>query len=55
MDDMLILGDGGLGRAVETAARERVAVPGRGGRGVRVLGRPAAGRHDPASTWPAPA
>jgi 4-hydroxy-tetrahydrodipicolinate reductase len=38
MDTLLILGDGPLGRAVEAAARE-------GGTGVRVLGRPASGRH----------
>jgi len=37
MDTMLILGDGALGRAVEAAARP----------GVRVLGRPPTGRHDP--------
>jgi len=46
MDSMVILGDGPLGRAVEAAARDRtgslgaVAV-------VRLLGRPATGRHDP--------
>jgi 4-hydroxy-tetrahydrodipicolinate reductase len=38
MNTLLILGDGPLGRAVETAAREA-------GAGVRVLGRPATGRH----------
>ncbi|HEV8404253.1 MAG TPA: dihydrodipicolinate reductase C-terminal domain-containing protein [Candidatus Limnocylindrales bacterium] len=38
MTTLLILGDGGLGRAVEGAARDR-------GDRVRVLGRPAAGRH----------
>ena len=38
MNTLLILGDGPLGRAVETAARER-------GEDVRVLGRPATGRH----------
>jgi 4-hydroxy-tetrahydrodipicolinate reductase len=43
MDTMLILGDGGLGRAVETAARERAGAS----TGVRLLGRPATGRHDP--------
>ena len=47
MDTLLILGDGGLGRAVEAAAGERAA-----GHGpvawVRVLGRPVAGHHDPA-------
>jgi 4-hydroxy-tetrahydrodipicolinate reductase len=40
MNDILILGDGGLGRAVEAAARDR-------GDGVRVLGRPATGWHQP--------
>src|SRR4249919_2252597 len=40
MDSITILGDGPLGRAVDAAARER-------GDGVRVLGRPAAGRHRP--------
>jgi 4-hydroxy-tetrahydrodipicolinate reductase len=52
MDTMLILGDGGLGRAVETAAREATATDGNRDRGrdraVRLLGRPATGRHDPA-------
>jgi 4-hydroxy-tetrahydrodipicolinate reductase len=47
MDTMLILGDGPLGRAVEAAARDRAS-----GHGpapwVHVVGRPAAGRHDPA-------
>jgi 4-hydroxy-tetrahydrodipicolinate reductase len=38
MSEMTILGDGPLGRAVESAARER-------GDGVRVCGRPAAGLH----------
>jgi 4-hydroxy-tetrahydrodipicolinate reductase len=55
METMLILGDGPLGRAVETAARGRASgAPGRGrpddadlARDVRLLGRPAAGRHDP--------
>lgn len=46
MATMLILGDGGLGRAVETAARERMEDPGRTER-VRLLGRPASGRHTP--------
>jgi 4-hydroxy-tetrahydrodipicolinate reductase len=41
MGDITILGDGGLGRAVEAAARER-------GEGVRVVGRPATGPHRPA-------
>jgi 4-hydroxy-tetrahydrodipicolinate reductase len=44
MDSILILGDGPLGRAVETAASERAGI--RGG-DLRVLGRPAAGRHRP--------
>jgi 4-hydroxy-tetrahydrodipicolinate reductase len=50
MQTITILGDGGLGRAVETALRERArgsgmrAWPGE----VRVLGRPPSGRHDPA-------
>ena len=56
MDTMLILGDGGLGRAVETAARDRMTLD-RGGHGNRgrggpthvdVLGRPPSGTHDPA-------
>jgi 4-hydroxy-tetrahydrodipicolinate reductase len=38
MGDITILGDGPLGRAVETAARER-------GEPVRVLGRPVTGSH----------
>jgi 4-hydroxy-tetrahydrodipicolinate reductase len=47
MDDILILGDGGLGRAVEAAALERDAPLGTGRLArVRVLGRPAAGSHD---------
>ncbi|MEA2631437.1 MAG: hypothetical protein QOE66_1656, partial [Chloroflexota bacterium] len=51
MDTMLILGDGGLGRAVETAARERAGATGATGTtpacaGVRLAGRPATGRHD---------
>jgi 4-hydroxy-tetrahydrodipicolinate reductase len=37
--DALILGDGGLGRAIEAALRAR-------GDAFRVLGRPATGRHD---------
>jgi 4-hydroxy-tetrahydrodipicolinate reductase len=47
MHDILILGDGGLGRAVETAALEEATRSGTGGR-VRVFGRPPAARHDPA-------
>lgn len=46
MDTMLILGDGGLGRAVEAAARDRAGA-GAASRDVRVLGRPVGGRHDP--------
>ncbi len=44
MDTMLILGDGGLGRAVEAAARVTAtgAAP---SHAVRVLGRPRTGRH----------
>jgi 4-hydroxy-tetrahydrodipicolinate reductase len=41
MQPTIILGDGGLGRAVETAMSGR---PG----SVRVIGRPPMGRHDPA-------
>jgi 4-hydroxy-tetrahydrodipicolinate reductase len=40
MDRLLILGDGPLGRAVETAARD-------GGLAPHVLGRPSDGRHRP--------
>ena len=40
MDSILILGDGPLGRAVETAARDRGLDP-------HVLGRPTDGRHRP--------
>lgn len=40
--DIAIFGDGGLGRAVATAFETR-------GDRVRVLGRPATGRHDPAA------
>ena len=42
MDSILILGDGPLGRAVQAAASERAGIR---GEDVRVLGRPAAGRH----------
>jgi 4-hydroxy-tetrahydrodipicolinate reductase len=45
MHTMLILGDGPLGRAVETAVRERHADD---GARARLLGRPAGGRHAPA-------
>jgi 4-hydroxy-tetrahydrodipicolinate reductase len=45
MDTMLILGDGPLGRAVETALRDRH--PDGGATTVHVLGRPVAGRHAP--------
>lgn len=49
MDTLLILGDGGLGRAVETAARDRAARVATTGTAleVRLVGRPASGRHDP--------
>jgi len=47
MDTMLILGDGGLGRAVDAAARERAGPPDQAV-GIRLVGRPVAGRHDPA-------
>jgi len=40
MADLTILGNGPLGRAIETAARDR-------GEAVRVLGRPTTGRHRP--------
>jgi 4-hydroxy-tetrahydrodipicolinate reductase len=46
MDTLLILGDGGLGQAVASAARERATGTG-SPRDVRVLGRPIGGRHDP--------
>ncbi len=52
MQSTTILGDGGLGRAVETAWHERAAAGGTSPDGrpgsVRVVGRPASGRHDPA-------
>jgi 4-hydroxy-tetrahydrodipicolinate reductase len=41
--DTIILGDGGLGRAIASAIRERSASE------PRVFGRPATGRHDPAA------
>lgn len=45
MTTTIILGDGGLGRAVQTALLDR---EGPGGRAeVRLLGRPRTGRHDP--------
>jgi 4-hydroxy-tetrahydrodipicolinate reductase len=47
MDEMVILGNGALGRAVGTAARERTEQLA-GWTCLRLLGRPAAGRHDPA-------
>ena len=47
MDTMLIIGDGPLGRAVETAAIDGTEARSRAG-SVRVLGRPSGGRHDPA-------
>lgn len=40
--DIVILGDGGLGRAVAAASMER-------GDTARILGRPPSGRHDPAT------
>jgi 4-hydroxy-tetrahydrodipicolinate reductase len=47
MDTMLILGDGGLGRAVETAALARSrGEQRRPTRTVRLVGRPPGGRHD---------
>jgi len=49
MDTILILGDGPLGRAVETAARDREdRDPGSAGPPVRLRGRPSGVRHDPA-------
>jgi 4-hydroxy-tetrahydrodipicolinate reductase len=47
MNRVTILGDGGLGRAVETAILERDRQA-RRLLDVRVVGRPTAGRHDPA-------
>ena len=47
MDTMLILGDGGLGRAVDAAARER-AERDPGVWPIRLVGRPIGARHDPA-------
>ena len=47
MNRVTILGDGGLGRAVESAILERGRQPHRA-TDVRVLGRPASGGHDPA-------
>jgi 4-hydroxy-tetrahydrodipicolinate reductase len=52
MTDTIILGDGGLGHAVEAALRLRGSAGGRSG-AVRVIGRPASGRHDPAHLAPA--
>jgi 4-hydroxy-tetrahydrodipicolinate reductase len=49
MHDMVILGGGALGRAVETAGLKWGQAGGRRPRTVRVLGRPPDGRHDPAS------
>lgn len=46
MSKVTILGDGGLGRAVETAMAERDRQA-RRPRDVRVLGRPPSGRHGP--------
>jgi 4-hydroxy-tetrahydrodipicolinate reductase len=47
MRSVTILGDGGLGRAVEAAILER-GRQSRRTQDVRVLGRPRSGRHDPA-------
>lgn len=47
MSRVTILGDGGLGRAVEAAIHERGRL-GRQRPDVHVLGRPPSGRHDPA-------
>jgi 4-hydroxy-tetrahydrodipicolinate reductase len=49
MDTMLILGDGALGRAVETAGLKWAQAGARRPRSIRILGRPPGGRHDPAS------
>jgi 4-hydroxy-tetrahydrodipicolinate reductase len=50
MDTMLILGDGALGRAVESAGLKWAhGGARRPARTVRILGRPPGGRHDPAS------
>lgn len=46
MTTFIILGDGGLGRAVEAALTARAGGSGTGAR-VRLLGRPRSGRHDP--------
>ena len=48
MDTMLILGDGALGRAVESAALARGRIDARApARHVRLIGRPPGGRHHP--------
>jgi 4-hydroxy-tetrahydrodipicolinate reductase len=47
----IILGDGGLGRAVETALRARPGMDALATE-VRVFGRPGSGRHDPARLAP---
>lgn len=52
MTDTIILGDGGLGRAVEAALRARDSTVGRSAP-IRVVGRPGSGRHDPARLAPA--
>lgn len=50
MDTMLILGDGALGHAVETATLARARAEQRKpARTVRLIGRPPGGRHDPAA------
>jgi 4-hydroxy-tetrahydrodipicolinate reductase len=49
MDTMMILGDGALGHAVETAALMRGRTEAwRSARTVRLVGRPSGARHDPA-------
>ena len=47
MGNVIILGDGGLGRAVESAFREHSSQANRFDE-IHVLGRPPSGRHDPA-------
>ena len=52
MTSTIILGDGGLGRAVEAALRARGSADAAGSQ-IRVVGRPASGSHDPAHLAPA--
>jgi 4-hydroxy-tetrahydrodipicolinate reductase len=52
MTTTIILGDGGLGRAVEAAFLARFGTDAPGTQ-VRVLGRPSSGRHDPGRLAPA--